>query len=98
MTGAALTAVAGMVVLEACAPESMPDDGEAARSTRSIDALYVVGSRSQIMLRAEEAGLGHDAAFTAADCFVRSFSFEDFLALDPEDATVGEAWSTCGLG
>ena len=95
---ARVTAVDGMVVLEACAPESMPDDAEAARSTRSIDALYVVGSRSQIMLRAEEAGLGHDAAFTAADCFVRSFSFEDFLALDPEDATVGEAWSTCGLG
>jgi hypothetical protein len=94
---ASVMAADGMVALGACAPESPPDDAEAARSTRSIDALYVVGSRSQIMLQAEQAGLGHDAAFTAADCFVRSFSFEEFLALEPEDAMVGEAWSICGL-
>jgi hypothetical protein len=87
----------GEVALEACAPESVPEDAGVS-PTRSLDALYLVGTRSQIMLGAElRQGVGHAEAFAAADCFVRAFGFEDFLALTPEDERFDETWETCGL-
>jgi hypothetical protein len=87
----------GEVALEACAPESVDEGAGGGSPTRSLDALYLVGSRSQIMLGAEQAGLDHAAAFTAADCFVRAFTFDEFLVLTPEDDRFAEAWEGCGL-
>jgi hypothetical protein len=87
----------GEVALEACAPESVDEGAGSGSPTRSLDALYLVGSRSQIMLGAEQAGLDHAAAFTAADCFVRAFTFDEFLVLTPEDDRFAEAWEGCGL-
>lgn len=90
----------GEIALESCAPESADGGTEGTGSgspARSLDALYLVGSRSQIMLGAEQAGLDHAAAFTAADCFVRAFTFEEFVALTPEDDRFAEVWEGCGL-
>ena len=85
------------VALEACAPESVDEGADGGSPTRSLDALYLVGSRSQIMLGAEEAGLDHAAAFIAADCFVRAFTFDELMALTPEDDRFPEVWERCGL-
>lgn len=64
------------VSFESCAGGA---DGEAAAASsgRSLDALALPATRSQLMvMAARDGGLDHDEAFAIGDCFVRHVPFE----------------------
>ncbi len=92
------------VSFESCAAA---DDGDAPApsSGRSMDALGLPATRSQLMvMAAQDGGLDHDAAFAFGDCFVRRVPLDTIMQANetaepsPEAAdAIDDAMADCML-